>query len=281
MSHSICYVDEAGCATPLRTAADRTQPVFLITGIFIDQTHVAAMTHDFTALKKKYFPSRFAALRHQLDAMPIELKGVDIKKALRGDQGTGQRKHYSRFVDEVLELLKRLDVKIASEIWIKGIGRPFKGHSIYALSTQRITQLFEDHLHRHAQRGVIVSDFRSPGENRIVSHSIFTQMYRKKRKGNAYPSLLEAPLFGVSNNHAGLQITDILTSSLLCPMATYTYCTGYVTNVHVSAADAQILNRYKRRVKALQYVTRAQGTTYRGIAVHDALARRDAADMLT
>lgn len=281
MSHSICYVDEAGCATPLHTATDRTQPVFLITGLFIDQARVVDMTHEFTALKKKYFPSRFAGLRHQLDAMPIELKGIEIKKALRGDEGRRSRKHHARFVDEVLELLKKLDVKIASEVWVKGVGRPFKGHSIYALSTQRITQLFEDHLHRHAHRGVIVSDFRSPGENRIVSHSIFTQMYRKKRKGNAYPSLLEAPLFGVSNNHAGLQITDILTSSLLCPMATYTYCTGYVANVHVSAADAHILDRYKKRIKALQYVTVAAGTTFRGITVHDALARRDAGVMLT
>lgn len=280
MSHSICYVDEAGCATPLHSATDRTQPVFLITGLFVDQTKVAQMTHAFTALKKQYFPARFAGLRHQLDAMPIELKGIDIKKALRGDSGKGPRKHHERFVDEVLELLKTLDAKLASEVWIKGIGRPFKGHSIYAVSTQRVTHLFEDHLHRHAHRGVIVSDFGSPGENRIVSHSIFTQMYRKKRKGNAYPSLLEAPLFGVSNNHAGLQITDILTSSLLCPMATFTYCTGHVTNVHVSAADGRILARYKKRIKALQYVTVIAGTTFRGITVHDFLARRDAGDML-
>ncbi|MBN8499541.1 MAG: DUF3800 domain-containing protein [Sphingomonadales bacterium] len=280
MSHSICYVDEAGCATPLNTAVDSIQPVFLITGLFINQAHVARMTHDFTALKKKYFPARFAGLRHQLDAMPIELKGIDIKKALRGDNGKSARKHHERFVDDVLEMLKRMDAKIASEIWIKGIGRHFKGHSIYALSTQRVTHLFEDHLFRHKHRGVIVSDFRSPGENRIVSHSIFTQMYRKKKKGNAYPSLLEAPLFGVSNNHAGLQITDILTSSLLCPMATFTYCTGHVTNVHVSAADQNILARYTRRIRALQYVTVRGGVTVRGIAVNDALTARGAVAML-
>ncbi|MHB1057990.1 MAG: DUF3800 domain-containing protein [Rhodanobacter sp.] len=280
MSHSICYIDEAGCTEPLASSTVVTQPVFLVTALFVEEAQVRQMTDDFTQLKRKYFPGSFANIRHQLDAMTIELKGIDIKKALRGDNGPQQQKIHQRFVDDLLKLVKSFDGKIVSKIWVKGVGKKFKGHDVYSMSTQDIAMLFEDHLFRRTHKGIIVSDFRSPGNNRIISHSIFTQMYRRKLTGNAYPSLLEAPLFGVSNNHAGLQITDILTSALLCPMATVTYCSGYVTNIHVAQNDREILKRYKRRVSALQYTTVMGQKTIRGISVKDAHARRTAHAML-
>lgn len=280
MSHSICYVDEAGNAQPLVLSTDNVQPVFLITGLFINEQLVRPLTEDFTRLKKDFFPAKFINLRHQLDAMPIELKGIDLKKAIRGDFGAQTQKHQCRFVDEVLKLLKVHKVKLASVIWIKGVGKPFKGPAVYATSTQRVAQLFEDYLHRNQHRGLIVSDFRSPGENKVVSHSIFTQIYRKKNNGNAYPSLLEAPLFGISNNHAGLQITDIITSTLLCPMATFTYCTGKVQNVHVNDADQSIIERYLPRIKALQYSTRLNGTTVWGISIEDRLGRQGVSKLM-
>src|SRR5690606_37018802 len=103
---------------------------------------VRALTEDFTKLKKEFFPAKFAGLRHQLDAMPIELKGVDLKKAVRGDLGRRAQKHQERFVDEVLSLLKGHQAKLASVIWIKGMGKAFKGPSVYTISTQRVALLF-------------------------------------------------------------------------------------------------------------------------------------------
>jgi len=276
MSHSICYIDEAGCTEALASSTAVTQPVFLVTALFVEEDKVRQMTEDFTQLKRNFFPGLFVNIRHQLDAMTIELKGIDIKKSLRGDNGPQQQKIHQRFIDELLELVKKFDGKIVSKIWIKGVGKRFKGHDVYSMSTQDIAMFFEDHLFRRQHKGIIVSDFRTPGNNRIISHSIFTQMYRKKLTGNAYPSLLEAPLFGVSNNHAGLQITDILTSALLCPMATFTYCSGFVTNLHVSPQDELILQRYRKRVSALQYVTLVGKKTVRGVSVKDGHAKKTA-----
>ena len=108
MSHSICYIDEAGCTDRMASATCSTQPVFLVTALFINESAVRQMTDEFTALKKQFFPTLFKNINHQLDAMPIELKGVDIKKAVRGDFGRKAKKANRRFVDEVLKLLGKV-----------------------------------------------------------------------------------------------------------------------------------------------------------------------------
>lgn len=74
-------------------------------------------------------------------------------------------------------------------------------------------------------------DSRSTRQNIQAAHSIFTQKF--KASGDSYPSIMEAPAFGHSDNHAGLQLSDLICSGFLWPMAMHAYCEGKVASIHV------------------------------------------------
>lgn len=88
----------------------------------------------------------------------------------------------------------------------------------------------------------MVADSRTPALNTQVSHSIFTQKYRAK--GHPWERLLDLPTFGHSNNHVPLQIADMLSPTLLFPMATASYCAGQITGKHIKKRDKFIKRRY-------------------------------------
>ena len=73
---------------------------------------------------------------------------------------------------------------------------------------------------------------RNNGKNLRVSHSIFTQKFGAVPK---YERLVELPTFGHSDNHAGLQLCDIVCSALLNPIACFAYCAGHVNNVRCAS----------------------------------------------
>jgi hypothetical protein len=117
-------------------------------------------------------------------------------------------------------------------------------------------------------KGLMVAEFRTTQLNDQVAHSIFTQKYRAR--GDPFARLLELPTFGISNNHVGLQIADVLCSALLFPMASSVYCFGHVQGVHVSGRDLVVRRRYARRLKHLQFKADARWS----IAVRDMHAKR-------
>lgn len=269
MSVSICYLDETGCTGVLPNATAPIQPVFVLSALLVDQSHVRLLTQEFVKLKVQYYPAKFAALKHDLEAMRIEIKGSDLKKDLRGANTKNAQQTAERFLDDLIKLIKKVDGKIVSRIWVKGIGHAFDGKSIYSMTTQKIAKLFQNYLEDREQAGLIIADFRDPRANSIVSHAVFTQMYKRGKKGNAYKAMIEAPLFGISDNHAGLQIVDILSSALICPIATYVYCTGFVNNVHVTELDKLILTRYRKRLRSLEYKSLAGQKKHYGFSVSD------------
>ena len=84
------------------------------------------------------------------------------------------------------------------------------------------------------------------------------------------------PVYGHSDNHVAIQITDILCSALLFPITTYAYCTGHITSVHVNNKYELLQSRYAKRLKELSFRYN-DGERYRGgITVYDALAKRNA-----
>lgn len=129
-------------------------------------------------------------------------------------------------------------------------------------------------LDRRDDTGFMIADSRTPALNTQVSHSIFTQKYRAK--GDPWGRLLDLPTFGHSNNHVPLQITDLLCSTLLFPMATATYCIGHIKGKHVKGRDKFIKRRYASRIKALQYRYKDMdsGKSSGGIFVNDGLLGR-------
>ncbi len=204
MGVSICHIDEAGCTGRLPSSTSPIQPLLVISASIIDLEKIPTITKEFIKLKVKYFPVNFSSLKHDLDALTLEIKGSDVKNDLR--RGTKQKvKQRQKFLDEIFDLLHVNNVKLISRIWIKGIGQPFDGRAIYTTTTQNTASLFQNYLYEKNNYGVIIGDFREPKANSHISHSVFTQKYKRGFRGDEYPNLIEIPTFGISDNHAGLQ----------------------------------------------------------------------------
>jgi hypothetical protein len=172
----------------------------------------------------------------------------------------------------VLDLIERHHAKIIGRVWIKEIGQPMSATAVYTSSVQAICTAFQHLLTREDDVGLIVADSRAEAQNSQVAHSIFTQKF--KTSGDCFERILEMPVYGNSQNHAGLQIADLLCSALLFPMATHAYCTGYLTNLHVQPGFAELRTRYGTRLQRLQHVY-YEGTRFRGgIIVCDGLGHR-------
>ena len=244
----ICYIDEAGCSTALPSAVTDIQPVLAIGCLIVPQEALADLTTDFLKLKRKFYPRQFQSV-HLLDDVRQEIKGSDVRAGIR-KQGT-KASTQLRFGDEVLALFEHYGCRILGAVWVKGIAKPFKHREIYTRSVQMACKRFQDFLEDKKSHGLIIADFRTTQLNDQVAHSIFTQKYRAK--GDPYNRILELPTFGVSNNHVGLQLTDVLCSTMLFPMATSAYLFGHLTGVHVNPRDLIIRRRYAKRLKNLQF----------------------------
>lgn len=268
----LCYIDEAGCTTPLPSAQTDIQPVLAIVGLIVDVAKVRALTLDFLKLKRQYFPKKFGNGNHQLDDVLVEIKGSDLRSTIRKHGAHGDAT--LKFIDETLDLLRTNEARLFATVWVKGIGKPIDSRAIYTSSIQAACRNFSAFLDWRDDTGFMVADSRTPALNTQVSHSIFTQKYRAK--GDPWERLLDLPTFGHSNNHVPLQIADMLCSTLLFPMATATYCAGQIKGKHVKGRDNFIKRRYASRIKTLQYRFKdaATGQQQGGVFVSDGLQGR-------
>ena len=267
----VCFIDESGDLGVLRNPPQpNDQPVLVIGGLIVDAADLHALTDEFLAFKFRYFPNLAYRSNRPLDRILPEIKGANLRRnATRGNPR--QRQHAISFLDRILGLLQRHNARLVARIWVKGIGMPFTGKSVYTSSIQGICTYFDHHLTQVDDIGVCIADSRSKSKNVNVSHSIFTQKF-----GSAvqrYPRIIELPTFGHSDNHAGLQVCDIVCSALLFPIACFAFCTGHVNNVHVQPAAAGLRSRYGSQLKALQYRYRdaAAGRHSGGIVVADGI----------
>ncbi|PPE64896.1 DUF3800 domain-containing protein [Caldimonas caldifontis] len=119
-----------------------------------------------------------------------------------------------------------------------------------------------------------MADSRNKGKNTNVSHSIFTQRY--SAAGDPYNRIVEVPTFGHSDNHAGLQLTDVLCSALLFPIAVYRCASTALTNqTHCSPHYAKLVEKFGPRLQALQHRFRDQnGHWHGGISLTDRVSHR-------
>ena len=182
------------------------------------------------------------------------------------------------FLDHIVGLLERYDVRVVARIWIKARGRPFKGTAVYTSSIQGLCTYFEHYLTQCDTSGLCIADSRSKSKNLRVSHSIFTQKFSADPN---YEHLVELPTSGHSDNHAGLQLCDIVCSALLYPIACFAYYTGHVNNVHVQPSASRLRSRYGQQLKELQhrYYNVGARRYVGGVVVSDYLNRRSGALM--
>ena len=249
----VCYIDESGdlgmlAAVPVPNGND--QPVLVIGGLFVDTNVLAHLTHSFLNLKHRFFPHLPYPSHNHLDRIIPEIKGGDLRR--NAVRGTAQQRHHTiGFLDAVLALLRTHEVRLVARIWVKGLGEPFTGRSVYTSSIQGICNYFAHYLEQVPDFGFCIADSRAHHLDVTVSHSVFTQKFRAASPN--YDRLVEMPTFGHSENHAGIQLCDIICSALLFPIACFAYCTGYVTNVHVQPGATVLRQRYGQHLKDMQY----------------------------
>ena len=246
--------------------------------LFVDAEKLADLTGEFLDLKFKFFPELPYPSDNLLDRILPEIKGAELRRNVT--RGTArQRNHTIGFLDRIFGLLRRHDVKLVARIWIKLLREPFSGKSVYISSIQLICSYFDHYLAECGNVGCCIADSREKLDNSNVSHSIFTQKFGIR---NLHKHLIELPTFGHSDNHAGLQLCDIVCSALLYPIACHVYCTGHVNNVHVQPGAANLRNRHGPQLKALQYRYQMDSATSHftgGIVVSDPIECRSGSIM--
>jgi len=271
----VCYVDESGDTRPLRDG-ESTAPVCVIVGVIFEQEAVYNLTREFIELKATWFPSLMPDDGPHLDRMLAEIKGADLRRAMRDGAKRRNRRHALGFLAKFVELLEDYEARIVGRLWVKEPGRAVAGRALYGSSIQAICGYFEHLLDESASDGLVIADSRTPALNASVSHSVFTQKF--KQSGDRFGHVLEMPTFGHSENHAGIQIADLLASALLFPMATHAYCHGHIESIHVQADFGLLRERFGRRLSRLQYRYRDGGRRYRGgITVDDRISRSSGA----
>jgi hypothetical protein len=269
----LCYIDEAGDSSSLKSATDTNQPVLVIGGLIVNHPSLPALTHDFLALKRNLYPGLARHSWHHYHA-PIahETKGSELRKHIaRGTRA--ESRHAIRFLDAVRDLPFKHHVELIARVWVKSIGQQFLGLPVYSSSVQALCTYFQEYLKRHNDFGVVVADSRDPVNNSNVAHSIFTQKFHPR--GDRYDRICELPAFAHSENHAVIQLCDIVCSGLISPISTYVYCTGYVHNVHVQPNYKILKDRYAIHLNDLQFRYQLPGGKYvGGIVTNDGLSQR-------
>jgi uncharacterized protein DUF3800 len=274
----IAYMDESGDGRklPAQPSSEPITPVVILAAVAIDQSLIENLTREFIRLKSRWFPGLVGSGPHRLSRILPEVKGADIRRSLRQGAPHRNRRQAIGFLDGLVGLLEYHDARIFGRVWVKELGQPCNDKAIYTFSVQDICLVFNNLLEAKGDVGWVVADSRSPAPNAAVSHSIFTQKFRVD--GDRYPRVLEMPTFGHSQNHAGLQVVDLVCSAMLFPMATYAYCTGQVQSVHVDPGFRSLTDRYGTRLRRLQHRYEDDaGRTRGGITVSDPLGRQSGA----
>ncbi len=255
----------------LPSSTSNIQPVFAFIAIAFDVEIVGHLTRDFLELKRRFFPGIHKSA-HYLDDILAEIKGADIRRNIAVGSRRSSRAAFG-FLDHLLTLIENYNGRIFGRVWIKGIDETFKGRSVYTFSMQDSCSTFQKYLESVNDQGFIIADSRNKPANTNVSHSIFTRKFQAN--GDDFSRLVEMPTFGHSDNHAGIQIVDLICSAIVFPIAIQSYCQGYISSVHIRDYS-QLKSRYGSRLKAFQfrYQDSPDNRWRGGIIVSDAIAHR-------
>ena len=268
----ICYVDEAGCTGSLPSATSNIQPTLSLTAVIVDYNQLHKLTEEWLNLKQSLFPSLAPIQTTHMGWILPEIKGSEVRRdACSGSRNV--RRHSFRVLEKTLEILEGVNARLAGRVWVKGIGQPLNGVSVYTFSVQSIYTTFQRYLAEQNDFGVVILDGRLKHLNTPVAHSVFTQKF--KGTGDAFDRVLELPAFSHSDNHAGLQVADMICSGILTPMAVNTYCEGVLQNVHVRPLYSDIKSKFAGRIRSLQHrYQEANGRWRGGFVVSDELTAR-------
>ena len=267
----ILYIDEAGGFEAPDSSPSAT-PLMVVAGVAFDHSRLPAITDEFLKLKARFYPGKVVAARHLLDYVLAEVKGSDVRAAVRSSS-RDQRRQAIGFLDHTMALLASHGAAIVGRVWVKAHRQSLSPRASYTFAIQDLALHFEHLLASSSDTGLMVCDGRMHHQDAEVAHSIFTQKH--KLAGDSYPHLVEATLFGRSQNHVGLQLADLVASALLFPMATRTFCPTLPTGPHTSARFDTIKQRYASTLRSMQHRYQDGAGRWRGgVVVSDKLGHR-------
>lgn len=271
----LCYIDEAGCTGRLPSQRSDIQPTFTLVGVIVPYGYLDSLTHAWIHLKERFFRESLSAQQrktgrsHYLEGILYEIKGNEIRKDIAGSS-RNKRRHRIGFLDATVKLLRNHRVQFFARSLIKGVGVDIRGQSLYTSFAQDLCKDFQSFLATFSDEGLVIADSRDPNNNTSVAHSIFTSKYRAA--GDLYPNLAEMPTFGHSDNHAGLQIADLLASAMITPALIAHYCSPHINGTHIRPKYHHIRTRYTNPLRELQYRYQdADGYWRGGLHVKDRL----------
>ena len=243
----LCYVDESGTAERL-TEADRDQPPVVVNaGISLPERTLTKITRECIELKTTFYPSIGQSGHGWLDAILQDIKGAKIRAGFKAKASVRQKKNSVGLLDGILRLLERYDAKIMGRIWMKRLGVENQDMSMHGAALQHICAAFDAGLPA-GERGMVVVDSQTYQHNHKLAHSMFTQRFGKEPK---HCGLVDMPVFGHSDNHAGLQMADMVCSALLAPIACAVFGGRYARwNRHCDSGYLDIRERFGQRLAA-------------------------------
>jgi hypothetical protein len=262
-----CFVDESGgFEAPASNPA--ATPLMALAGLILDSATLPAITTQLIQAKMRFFPGKSTS-RLFLDRIRDEVKGSDLRALLRSSSRR-DRRHVIGYLDRVIQVLNIHNIRLVGRVWIKPVGQALDPDATYTYAIQDIARHFHAYLDANNQSGLLLCDSRMHNQNAQVSHSIFTQKHAVG--GDPLPRILEAPVFGVSLNHAGLQLADAVASALIFPIASRVYCAHQWPGSHTNARFEAVRRRYAAQLRALEFRYQDHvGRTHGGIVVSDRL----------
>ena len=264
----LCYVDESGGFEAPNSSSSAT-PLMVIAGLIVPAAAISPLTSDLLYLNRRFFPNKAS---QRLDFLLKEMKGSGLRAQARSSSRR-VRRHATQVLDGVMSLVEKHDLRLLGRIWIKEPTEGLQPRETYTFSIQDIAMHFNRFLEEKDSQGLILCDSRRHNQDVEVAHSVFTQKH--KVSGDEFPRLVEPVVFGRSENHAGLQMADILASSLLFPIAARVYCAQQGGGVHADPHFDDLRSRYSSRLRARRYLYRdADGTPRGGVVVSDRLNKR-------
>ena len=263
----ICFIDESG-GFEVPASNPAATPLMVIVGLIIDSSQISCVTDRLLQVKRTFFPQRCQS-HFPLDDILCEIKGGDVRASLRSP-GRNTRRHANGYLNQVVGILEQCQVSLIGRVWIKEIGKALDPAGSYTYAIQDLARSFERYLSTEASTGLVVCDSRMHNQDSQVSHSIFTQKHRSA--GDLLPSILEAPVFGSSGNHAGLQLADTVASALVFPMAARVYCAAQWPGGHTDPHFDAVRTRYAARLVRVQFRYQDTAGKWRGgVVVSDRL----------
>ncbi|MGH2959620.1 MAG: DUF3800 domain-containing protein [Solirubrobacterales bacterium] len=214
----LCYLDESGDPYALSRASDQScPPVFVLGGVTFDAEALKPVTRELVKLKSDLKPE--ARLLHEHDylkALLPELKGSNLRKIVRTHGSKDGSALAMSALDETLSILERHDATIVGFIHDRNVDENAAGERAYNRAVKHVCKAFDNRLSSENDFGLVIADNRDDKRNRELSHEIYVQKFRD---GDRLPRIVEAPMFGQSENHAGLQLADIVCSAFLAAKA--------------------------------------------------------------